>query len=73
LVATGFAANAQVVVAGVSPTGIQGNYDFSWADPAGTDWSTPDFLIPGLFVEDTLMMADDGSEGLSAQVNPISA
>lgn len=73
LVATGFAANAQVVVAGVSPTGIQGNYDFSWADPAGGDWSSPDFLTPGVFVEDTLMMADDGSTGLNAQGNPISA
>lgn len=73
VIASGFAANAQVVTAGVSPAAIQGNYEFSWADPAGGDWSSPDFLIPGTFVEDTLMMADDGTPGTNPQGNPMSA
>ena len=73
VVASGFAAQAQVVCAGVSPVAIQGNYEFSWADPAGGDWSCPDFLTPGVFVEDTLQIADDGTPGLNAQGNPLSA
>lgn len=73
VVASGFAAYSQVVVAGVSPIAVQGNYEFSWADPGGGDWATPDFLTPGLFVEDTLMMADDGTPGLNPQGNPLSA
>jgi len=62
VIAMGFASNAQVVVSGVSPTAVQGNYNFEWADPPG-GWGTPDFLIPGTFVEDTLMFVDDGSTG----------
>lgn len=73
VVASGFAANAQVVTAGVSPASIQGNYEFAWADPAGGDWATPDFLTPGVFVEDTLMLIDDGTPGTNAQGNPIGA
>ncbi|MBM3418734.1 MAG: T9SS type A sorting domain-containing protein [Bacteroidetes bacterium] len=48
------------------------NYTHTWADPAG-GWGTPDFNIPGTFVEDTLMIVDDGSTGTNAQGNPISA
>lgn len=73
VVASGFAANAQVVCAGVSPAAIQGNYEFSWADPAGGDWGCPDFLIPNTFVEDTLIIVDDGTPGLNPQGNPMSA
>lgn len=73
VVATGFAAQSQVITAGVSPAAIQGNYDFTWADPAGGDWTTPDFLIPGTFVEDTLAIVDDGSTGTNPQGNPVSA
>ena len=58
VIATGFAAQSQVITAGVSPAAIQGNYDFTWADPAGGDWTTPDFLIPGTFVEDTLAIVN---------------
>lgn len=71
VVATGFAAQSQVICAGISPTPIVGNYDFTWADPAGGDWTTPDFLIAGTFVEDTLMFVDTGEPGLNAQGNPI--
>lgn len=66
-----FWSGAQVICAGVSPGPIQGNYTFTWANPTG-GWGTPDFLIPGTFVQDTLMMTDDGSPGLNAQGNPIS-
>ena len=67
-----FWSGAQVICAGVSPNSIQGNYQFSWADPAG-GWGTPDFLIPGTYIQDTLMMVDDGLTGTNAQGNPISA
>jgi len=69
---TAAAANAQVIVAGVSPQSIVANYTNSWADPAG-GWGTPDFNIPGTFVEDTIMLVDDGSTGTNAQGNPVSA
>ncbi|NVK66410.1 MAG: T9SS type A sorting domain-containing protein [Flavobacteriales bacterium] len=73
VVATGFAAQSQVICAGISPAAIQGNYDFTWGDPAGGDWSTPDFLIPNTFVQDTLAVVDDGSTGTNPQGNPVSA
>jgi len=63
---------AQVIFAVQSPASIEGNYDFSWADPA-EGWGSPDFNIPGTFVEGELMIADDGSTGLNDQGNPISA
>ncbi|MFT5858291.1 MAG: hypothetical protein ACI865_000375 [Flavobacteriaceae bacterium] len=69
--AAGYSAQSQVICAGISPVAIAGNYDFTWADPAGGDWSTPDFLIPGIFVQDTLMMVDDGTPGTNPQGNPI--
>jgi hypothetical protein len=72
VVLTAAAANAQVIVAGVSPQSIVANYTNSWADPAG-GWGTPDFNIPGTFVEDTIMLVDDGSTGTNPQGNPVSA
>ena len=69
---TGFWASSQVICAGISPAAIEGNYTFTWADPAGGGWSCPDFLIPGVFVQDTLEMAEDGTPGLNAQGNPLS-
>ncbi len=63
---------AQVIAAGISPQSIVANYTHTWADPAG-GWGTPDFNISGTYVQDTLMIADDGSTGLNAQGNPISA
>lgn len=65
--------NAQVIFSGVSPSSVEGNYDFTWADPGGGDWSTPDFNIPNTYVQDTLMLVDDGSTGTNPQGNPISA
>lgn len=71
VVAAGYSAQAQVICAGVSPANIVGNYDHTWADPAGGDWATPDYLIPGNFIIDTLMMVDDGTPGTNAQGHPI--
>lgn len=73
VIASSFAANSQVICAGISPASIAGNYAFEWADPAGADWSTPDFLVANTFIEDTLMMTDDGTPGLNPQGNPMSA
>ena len=64
---------AQIIAQGISPSNIAGNYDFTWADPGGGDWSSPDFNIPGTNVQDTLMLVDDGSTGTNPQGNPISA
>lgn len=66
-----FTANSQVIVKGISPAAVVGTYTHSWADPAG-GWATPDFLVPGTFVEDTLMMVEDGTPGTNPQGNPIS-
>ncbi|MFM1893114.1 MAG: hypothetical protein RIQ90_280 [Bacteroidota bacterium] len=63
-------ASSQVIVKGISPAGIAGNYTFTWADPAG-GWGTPDFLIPNTWVEDTLMLVDDGTPGTNPQGNPV--
>lgn len=70
-VAVGFSlfGTAQVTVTGISPVAIEGNYDFTWADGWGL---TPDFNVPGTFVEDTLMLVEDGTPGLNPQGNPIS-
>ena len=54
----------QVVCSGVSPASITGNYAFSWGTPANT-WGSPDFNIPGTYVQDTLMLVDDGTIGNS--------
>jgi hypothetical protein len=68
--ALAYSSNAQVIVAGVSPQSIVANYTHTWADP-GSGWTTPDFNIPGTYVQDTLMLVDDGSQGTNAQGHPI--
>jgi len=71
-IALSAASYAQVIVAGISPQSIVANYTHTWADP-GSGWGTPDFNIPGTYVQDTIMLADDGSTGTNAQGNPVSA
>ena len=73
VIASAFAANSQVICAGISPASIAGNYVFEWADPGGLDWTTPDFLVPNTFIEDTLIMVNDGTAGTNPQGNPMSA
>ncbi|MEY3236979.1 MAG: hypothetical protein RI883_1080 [Bacteroidota bacterium] len=65
LIGSAFLAQSQVICAGISPAPIIGNYDFTWASPANGDWATPDFLITGEFIQDTLMLVDDGTAGNS--------
>lgn len=72
VVATGFWAQSQVAVVGISPANIAGNYTFTWADPAGGDWATPDFLVPGTFIQGDLVLVEDGTPGTNLQGNPIS-
>ena len=82
-VVAGFAVYGQVVVAGVSPAAIQGNYDYSnqancgsW--PGETDDGTwgvinnLDFNVAGTFIQDTLRLVEDGTPGTNPQGNPIS-
>ena len=71
--AAGFTAQSQVITAVQSPAAIAGNYNFTWADPAGGDWACPDFLIPNTYIIDTLAIVDDGTPGTNPQGNPISA
>ncbi|MEX2597033.1 MAG: PA domain-containing protein [Salibacteraceae bacterium] len=72
-IASSVTLSAQIILSGVSPASVQTNYEFSWADPQGGDWSTPDFNIPGTYVQAELMIVDDGSTGTNPQGNPISA
>jgi len=65
MVGSAFLAQSQVICAVQSPVSIAGNYAFSWAEP-GSGWGTPDFLIPGTFVEDTLVFVNDGTPGTNA-------
>ncbi len=69
VVTSAYWSSAQVIVAGVSPNSIIANYPFTWAEPGA--WGTPDFNIPGTFVQDTLMLVDDGSTGTNAQGHPV--
>ncbi|MCR9171229.1 MAG: T9SS type A sorting domain-containing protein [bacterium] len=82
-VVTGFTVYGQVVVAGVSPAAIQGNYDFTTqancgAWPGETDDGTwgvlnnLDFNVAGTFIQDTLRLVEDGTPGTNPQGNPIS-
>ena len=70
VVASAYWSSAQVIVAGVSPASIIANYGFTWAEPGA--WGTPDFNVPGTFVQDTLVLVNDGTPGLNAQGNPLS-
>ncbi|MEY3115229.1 MAG: hypothetical protein RL423_1476 [Bacteroidota bacterium] len=65
LIGASFISHSQVICAGISPAPIAGNYDFTWADPAGGDWACPDFLTTGVYIQGDLMLVDDGSVGNS--------
>lgn len=71
---------SQVIVAGVSPASIVGNYEFGeqthegWPGQTGDGtWNLAmDFNIPGTYIIDTLMLVEDGTTGTNPQGNPIS-
>lgn len=84
VIATGYWAQSQVVVEGVSPAAIQGNYAFTTqancgAWPGETDdgsWnvlSNIDFNVPGAHIQGEIELVNDGSSGTNPQGNPISA
>lgn len=72
VVAATFIAQSQVIFKVNTPPGIAGNKQFTWADPAGGDWMTPDFLIPNTFIEDTLKVYGAGTADTLA-CNPFPA
>ena len=83
LLLTSAMAFSQVVVSGISPAAVQGNYDYttqaacgSW--PGETDDGTwgvfpgIDFNVAGTFVQAEAVLVEDGTPGLNPQGNPIS-
>lgn len=73
ILAGGFAffSMGQAVVKGISPASISGVYNASICETTSGWGLAMDFTIPGTFVEDTLMMVDDGTAGTNPQGNPI--
>lgn len=69
VVATSALSFGQVICAGISPASISGNYTFTWADPGGGDWTTPDFNVPGTYVQGCLELVEDGSLGTNPDGN----
>lgn len=59
----------QVVVRGVSPVAVEGNYSHTWADNWG---QTFDLSIPGNTVTAEIVLVEDGTPGTNPQGNPIS-
>ena len=55
----------------LEPTSVSGDYDFTWGMPEN-GWGCPDFNIPNTYVQDTLMLVEDGTPGINDQGNPIS-
>lgn len=72
VIASGFTATSQIIVAGLTPGNIAGNYDFTWADPGGGDWACPDFNVAGTYITGELEMAEDGTAGTNPQGHPVS-
>lgn len=72
VIASSYASIGQVILSVESPASIGGNYEFSWADPQGGDWATPDFTLPGTFVQACLELVEDGTAGTNPQGNPVS-
>jgi PA domain/Secretion system C-terminal sorting domain len=62
---------AQVIFYVDPPSTNEGNYNFTWADPGGGDWTTPDLNISGNEVTGELCMASDGTAGDSLACNAI--
>lgn len=63
--------HAQIILSGISPASVQGNYEFTWADPGGGDWDTPDFHIPNTYVQAEIEFVNDSSAGTNPQGNPV--
>lgn len=68
LLVTTLAASSQVIFYVEEPLSLEGNYDFTWADPNG-GWGGPDLTDPAEAIADTLVFADDGSSADSLACN----
>lgn len=64
-------AQSQIICRVTEPASILGNQPFTWVDSWG---GTPDFNVPGTYVQDTLVIGEDGTPGSSATtiVHPLS-
>lgn len=72
-------AMSQVVVSGISPAAVQGNYDYGYqsdsgwpqyttADPANDNWGMNlDFSIPGTYIQAQIALVEDGTPGVNPQ------
>jgi hypothetical protein len=71
LAAFTFSAQSQIICRMLAPAAIVGNQPFTWVDNWG---GTPDFNVPGTFVQDTLVIGEDGTPGSSTTtiVHPLS-
>jgi len=52
---------AQVIFYVNPPSTNEGNFNFTWADPGGGDWTCPDLNNVANVVVDTLVFANDGT------------
>ena len=62
---------AQVTVYIDPPSANSGNYNNTYADPAGGDWGVPDMTIPANAVTGTFALVDDGTADDSLGCNPL--
>lgn len=62
---------AQVSFSILEPASIAGGYNFT-SNGDGTDWGLPDLLDPNDAIQDTCVLAEDGTPGINAQGIPLS-
>ena len=72
-------AMSQVVVTGISPAAVQGNYDYGYqsdagwpqyvtTDPANDNWGMSlDFSVPGTYIQAEVALVEDGTPGVNPQ------
>lgn len=70
LVLVGSTAMSQVIFSVEAPASIAGFYDFK-SNGDGSSWGLAN--LNGVYVLDTVVLADDGTSGVNAQGNPASA
>ena len=61
----------QVSFSIIEPASIAGGYNFT-SNGDGTDWGLPNLLDPNDAIQDTCIIAEDGTTGLNAQGIPLS-
>lgn len=55
----------------LEPVSVSVDYNFTCGMPEN-DWGSPDFNVPNTYIQDTLMLVEDGTMGTNDQGNPIS-